>query len=189
MAIIIFNNFSQIKNTAYSPKEHPTNCPLRWMLSNGLGVYLSWLEAGFSHHTRQPNWWSVHQRRLATSCYPPFRHPPTSYKACVYGRQRHASSFKISNRLPPKRSRDFCSLASHEPVLESHRAYLGHIRSSYTGSGASCAKLSSVGGSIASSMAAAITTGHSTSNWRDEMQGWGRYPSTLGLHPVLNFKH
>ena len=37
MAIIIFNNFSQIKNTAYSPKEHPTNCPLRWRLSNGLG--------------------------------------------------------------------------------------------------------------------------------------------------------
>jgi hypothetical protein len=35
-------------------------------------------------HTRQPNWWSVHQRRLATSCCPPFRQPPTSYKACVY---------------------------------------------------------------------------------------------------------
>ena len=29
------------KNTAYTPKEHPTNCPLRWRLSNGLGVYLS----------------------------------------------------------------------------------------------------------------------------------------------------
>lgn len=41
MTIIIFNNFSQIKNTAYSPKEHPTNCPLRWMLSNGLVGYLS----------------------------------------------------------------------------------------------------------------------------------------------------
>ena len=46
------------------PKEHPANCPLRWRLSNGLRVYLSWLEAGLSHHTRQPNWWSVHQ----TSC-------------------------------------------------------------------------------------------------------------------------
>jgi hypothetical protein len=33
------------KNTAYTPKEHPTNCPLRWRLSNGLGVYLSWLQA------------------------------------------------------------------------------------------------------------------------------------------------
>jgi hypothetical protein len=25
------------KNTAYTPKEHPANCPLRWRLSNGLG--------------------------------------------------------------------------------------------------------------------------------------------------------
>ena len=25
------------KNTAYSPKEHPTNYPLRWRLSNGVG--------------------------------------------------------------------------------------------------------------------------------------------------------
>jgi hypothetical protein len=39
-----------------------------------------------------------------TSCCPPFRQPPTSYKACVYGWQRQASSFKSSNRLPPKRS-------------------------------------------------------------------------------------
>jgi hypothetical protein len=80
------------------PKEHPANCPLGWRLSNVLGLYLSWLQAGFSHHTRQPNWWSVHQRRLATSCCPPFQQPPTSYKACVYGWQRQASSFKSSNR-------------------------------------------------------------------------------------------
>ena len=52
------------------------------------------------------------------------------------------------------------------------RAYLGHVRPSYTGSGTSCAKHSSVGSSIASGMAAAITTGHPTSNWRDETQGW-----------------
>jgi hypothetical protein len=84
------------------PKEHPANCPLRWRLSNGLGVYLSWLQAAFSHHTRQLNWWSVHQRCLATSCWPPFRQPPTSYNICVYGWQRQASSFKSSNRLPPK---------------------------------------------------------------------------------------
>jgi hypothetical protein len=77
------------KHSLYA-KEHPANCPLRWRLSNGLGVYLSWLQAGFSHHTRQPNWWSVHQRRLATSCCPPFRQPPTSYKACAYGWQRQA---------------------------------------------------------------------------------------------------
>jgi transposase len=156
------------KNTAYNP---------RWRLSNGLGVYLSWLQARFSHHTRQPNWWSVHQRHLATSCCPPFRQPPTSYKACVYGWQWQASLFKSSNHLPPKRSRDFCSLASHEPGFESHRAYLGHVRPSYTGSGTSCAKYLLVGSNIASGMAAAITTGHSTSNWRDEMQGWGHHPS------------
>jgi hypothetical protein len=72
--------------------------------------------------------------RLATSCWPTFRQPPISYKACVYGWQRQASSFKSSNRLPPKRSRDFCSMASHEPGFESHRAYLGHVRPSYTGS-------------------------------------------------------
>ena len=75
------------------------------------------------------------------------------------------------HRLPPKRSRDFCSLSSHESGFESHRAYLGHVRPSYTGSGTSCANLSSVGSSIASGMAAAITTGHPTSNWRDETQG------------------
>ena len=151
------------------------------------GVYLSWLHAGFSHHTRQPNWWSVHQRRLATSC-PPFRQPPTSYKACVYGWQRQSSSFKSSNRLPTKLSRDFCCLASHQPGFESHRAYLGHVRPSYTGSGTSCAKHSSVGSSIASGIAAAITTGHPTSNWRDETQGWARHPNTWELHPVLNFE-
>jgi hypothetical protein len=49
--------------------------------------------------------------------------------------------------------------------------YLGHVRPSYTDSGTSCAKHSSVGSNIASEMAAAITTGHPTSNWRDETQG------------------
>jgi hypothetical protein len=44
--------------------------------------------------------------------------------------------------------------------IESHREYLGHFRPSYTGSGTSCAKHSSVGSNIASGMAAAITTGH-----------------------------
>jgi hypothetical protein len=114
--------------------------------------------------------------------------PPTSYKPCVYGWQRQASSFKSSNRLHPERSRDFCSLANHAPGFESHIAYLGHVRPSYIGSGTSCAKHSSVGSSIASGIAAAITTGHPTSNWRDETQGWGRRPSTWGLHPVLNFE-
>ena len=38
----------------------------------------------------------------------------------------------------------------------------------FQASEASCAKHSLVGSSIASGMAAAITTGHPTSNWRDE---------------------
>jgi hypothetical protein len=37
-------------------------------------------------------------------------------------------------------------------------------------------------------MTAAITTGHPTSSWRDETQGWGHHPSTWGIHPVLNFE-
>ena len=173
------------KNTAYTPRNiQPTVPPLLWRLSNDLGVYLSWLHAEFSLHTRQPNWRSVHLRRYC----PPFRQPLTSYKACVYGWQRQASSFKCSNRLPPKRSRDFCPLARHEPGFESHRVYLGHVRPSHTGSGISCAKHSSVGSNIASEKAAAITTEHPTSNWRNEMQGWGRHPSTLGLNLVLKFE-
>jgi hypothetical protein len=51
-------------------------------------------------------------------------------------------------------------------------AYLGHVRPSYTGSGTSWAKHSSVGSSIASGMAAAISTGHPMSNWRDEMDAY-----------------
>jgi hypothetical protein len=97
------------KNTAYTPSNIQSTVPYGGG-SEMLWVYLSWLHAGFSHHTRQYNWWSVHQRRLATSCCPPFRQLPTSYKACVYGCQ--ASSCKSSNRLPPKRSRDFCSLTT-----------------------------------------------------------------------------
>jgi hypothetical protein len=150
-------------------------------------VYLSWLQAGFSHHTRQPNWWSVHQRRLATSC-PPFRlatrpvymddnprphrsravteavflclqaliRPSVTWsknrlssyqwilrhvlkfqprRAKHHVKQPQASSFKSGNRQPPKRSRDFCSLASHGPGFESHRAYLGHVMPSYSCSG------------------------------------------------------
>ena len=49
--------------------------------------------------------------------------------------------------------------------------HIGDVRSSYAGSGISCAKHSSGGSSIASGMAAAITTGRPTSNWRDETQG------------------
>ena len=54
--------------------------------------------------------------------------------------------------------------------FESDRAYLGHVRPSYTDAGISCAKQLSVGSSIASEMAVAITTGHPTFNWRDDPQ-------------------
>ena len=72
------------------------------------------------------------------------------------------------------------------PDFNPHRTYLGHVRPSYTYSGTSCAKHLSVGSSITSGMAAAITTGHSTSNWRDETQGWGRHPSTWGYWTLNN---
>ena len=93
---------------------------------------------------------------------PHFDNHPLATRRVYNGGQRQTSSFKSSNRLPPKRSRDLCSLASHEPGFESHRAYLGHVSPSYIGS---------VGSSIALRMTAAITTGHPTSNWRDERQG------------------
>jgi hypothetical protein len=36
----------------------------------------------------------------------------------------------ITNYDDPMSGRDFCSLASHEPGFQSHRAYLGHVRPS-----------------------------------------------------------
>ena len=177
--------FWRHKSTAYTPRNIQPTVPY------GGGSVMVW--GCISHDckldlvTIQGNL-TGDQRRLATNCCPPFRQPPTSYKTCVYGWQRQASSFKNSNRLSPKRSHDFCSLASHEPGFESHRAYLGYAKPSYAYSGTSCVKHSSVVSSIASGMAAAITTGHPKSNWRDETQGWGRHPSTWELHPVLNFE-
>ena len=91
-------------------------------------------------------------------------HPLATRPVYMDDNAMQASSFKSSNCLPPKRSRDFCSLASHEPGFESHRAYLGHVRPSYTCSGTSCAKHSSVGSSIASGMAAATRYHNRTSD-------------------------
>ena len=34
------------------PKKHPAECLLRWRLINDMGVYLSWLQVGLCHHTR-----------------------------------------------------------------------------------------------------------------------------------------
>jgi hypothetical protein len=76
----------------------------------------AWMTASTLHHIPPV-------KRRMFSCCLPFRQPLTSYKACVYGWQRQASSFKSSYRLPPMRSRDFCSLASHEPGFESQRLW------------------------------------------------------------------
>ena len=152
------------------PKEHPANW---WRLSNGLGVYLSWLQVGFSHHTRQPNWWSVHQRPVVV---PHFDNHPLATRS-VY----------MNDNARPHRSRAATAYLQSEAVTSVHWPAMStdlnpieHIWDMYTGSRTSCAKHSSVGSNIASGMAAAITTGHPTSNWRDETQGWGRHPNLWG---------
>ena len=92
------------------PKEHPANCPLRWRLINGLGCISH--DCKLDLVTIQGTLTGDQYIRdvLQPVVVPPFR-------------QRQVSSFKSSNRPPPKRSRDFCSLASHEPGFESHIAY------------------------------------------------------------------
>ena len=43
------------------------------------GVYLDLMIARcIGHYARKPNWWSEHQRCLATNCSSPFRQAPTS---------------------------------------------------------------------------------------------------------------
>jgi hypothetical protein len=111
------------KNTAYAPRNIQPTVPC------GGGSVMVW---GCISHDCKLDLVTI-QGSLTGDQYirdvlqpvvvPPIRQPPTSYKACVYGWQRQASSFKSSNRLHPKRSRDFWSLASHEPGFESHKAY------------------------------------------------------------------
>jgi len=124
------------------PKEHPANCPLRWRLGNDMGVYLSWLQVGLGHHTRKPNGWSVSTSEMFYNQLFPISTTTTSYKTCVYDWQHQAASFKGSNRLSSKWSRDISSMAIHEPGFESNRACLGHARPSCTGSWTSCTKRS-----------------------------------------------
>jgi hypothetical protein len=57
------------------------------------------------------------------------------------------------------------------PYDHDHGDLLSITEYIYIRSGTSCANHSSVGSSIASGMATAITTGHPTSNWRDETEG------------------
>jgi hypothetical protein len=113
----------------------------------------------------------ISTRCLTTSCCFPFRQPPTSSKTCVYGWQCQAASFKGSNHLPSKWSRDVPSMASHELEFESDKACLRHARPSCTGSCTSCTKLTLIGSSIASGIAAATTAAHLMTDWRDETGG------------------
>ena len=101
--------------------------------------------------------------------------------ACIYGWQRQAASLKCSDRLPSKWSHELSSMTSHEPGFESDEACLWHARLSCTGSWTSCTTLTS-------GIATATTAVHPTTNWRDNMEGWGRHPSTWRLHPILNFE-
>jgi hypothetical protein len=131
------------------PTEHPANCPLRWSSVMVLGC--------ISHDCKLDL--VTIQGNLPLATRP------------VY----------MDDNARPHHSRAVTTYLQSEAVtsvpwpamngLESRRACLGHVRLSYTGSGTSCAKLSSVGSNIASGMAAVITTGHPTSNWRVEKQG------------------
>ena len=69
-----------------------------------------------------------------------------------------------SNRIPPKRSRDLCSLASHEPDVNPIENIWDML----------CRRIQVRElpvQNIRQLEAAAITTGHPTSNWKDETQG------------------
>ena len=136
------------KNTAYTPRNTQPTVPY------GGGSVMVW--GCISHDckldlvTIQGNLTGDQYIRdvLQPIVVPHFdNHPLATRPVYMDDNAMQASSFKSSNRLPPKRSRDFCSLASHDPGFESHRAYLGHVRPSYTGSGTSCVKHSSVGSS------------------------------------------
>ena len=54
----------------------------------------SWI---YSHHSRQSNRDQYIRDFLQPVVVTPFRQPPTSYKTCVYGWTRQASSFKSNN--------------------------------------------------------------------------------------------
>jgi hypothetical protein len=78
-------------------------------------------------------------------------------------------------------------MASHDPRFESDRACLGHDRPSCTGWCTSCTKLTTVGSSIASEMAAAATAAHPMADWRVEtvIQARGVFIRYLSLNYVV----
>jgi hypothetical protein len=154
------------------PKDHPANCPLRWRLSNGLGCISH--DCKLDLITIQGNLTGDQYIRdvLQPVVVPHFDNHPLATRS-VYKddndrphRARAVSAYLQSEAVTsvpcPTMNLDL------NPIMHN---CLGHVRPSYAGSGTPSAKHSSVGSSIASQMAAAITTGHPTSNWRDETQG------------------
>ena len=120
------------------PKGHPTSCTLRWRLSNGLGCISH--DCKLEIITIQGNLTGDQYIRdvLQPVVVPYFNNHTLATMPVYMDDNAQASSFKSNNRLPPKRSRDLRSLASHEPGFESHRTYLGQVRSSYNDSVTSC---------------------------------------------------
>ena len=120
------------------PKGHPASCPLRRRHSNGLACISH--DCKLEIITIQGNLTGDQYIRdvLQPVVVPYFDNHTLATMPVYMDDNAQASSFKSSNRLPPKRSRDLRSLASHEPGFKSHITYLGHVRSSYTDSVASC---------------------------------------------------
>jgi hypothetical protein len=97
-------------------KEHPASCPLRWRRSNGLGCISH--DCQLEIVTIQGNLTGDQYMRDVLQQVVPYFDNHTLATMHVYmDDNAQASSFKSSNRLPPKRSHDLCSLASHEPDL------------------------------------------------------------------------
>ena len=120
------------------PKEHPASRPLRWRISNGLGCISH--DCQLEIVTIQGNLTGDQYIRdlLQPVVVPYFDNHALATMPVYMDGNAHASSYKSSNRLTPKRSRYLCSLASNEPGYESHITYLGQVRSSYTDSVTSC---------------------------------------------------
>jgi hypothetical protein len=97
-------------------KEHPASCPLRWRRSNGLGCISH--DCQLEIITIQGNLTGDRYIRDVLQPVVPYFDKHALATMHVYKDDNaQASSFKSSNRLPPKRSRDLCSLAVMSPDL------------------------------------------------------------------------
>ena len=176
------------KNMVYTPRNIQPTVPYAGGSVIIWGCISHDCKLDLGHHTRKNNRWSVRDvlQPVVVSHFD--NHAPTSSKTCVYGWQCQAASFKGSNHLPSKWSRDVPSMASHELEFESDKACLRHARPSCTGSCTSCTKLTLIGSSIASGIAAATTAAHLMTDWRDETEGCSNHASMWWFHSILNFE-